>query len=99
MRTRKHDKLSKSLSAFRHFVLAKKCGIYAHAFARLADETPGDRDFILLVHRAAACLQQYHSTCAHLVELADEDPQFRDALAELLAGTPEQLPLFEVANA
>ncbi len=98
MRTRKRDKLSKLLSPGRHLRLAKKCGIYAYAFAKLADETPEDRDFIILVHRAAACLQQYHATCAHLVELAGEDPEYRDALAELCAGTPEPLPLFEVAT-
>ncbi len=93
--------MSKSLSASRHFSLAKKCAIYSNAFARLADETPEvghDRDFIILVHRAAACLHQFHATFAHLIELADEDPQFRDALAELCAGTPEPLPLFEVAT-
>ena len=93
-------RLSKSISAAMHRARASNCAACARAFGMFADETPAgdERDFANLAGRAALCLREYHSLFADLIEIAERDPEFRDALDALDAcrqGTPEPLPLFE----
>lgn len=99
MRHKRPNASSKDYSASWHFARAKRCAAAANAFGRYADELPHgeERDFANLVHRAALCLREYHSIFGELIEAADNDPEFRVALAGLFAPKPETLPLFEGA--
>jgi len=95
--SQKTRRVLRNLVASRHREAARRCAITARAFGRIADEQTDEeeRRFCGLAQRAALCLREWHDIFCELIESADRDPEFREALQAILAPVaPEPLPLF-----
>lgn len=99
--SQKTRRVLRNLVASRHREAAHRCAIAAVAFGKLADEQTDEeeRRFCGLAQRAALCLREWHDIFCELIESADRDPEFREALQAILAPVaPEPLPLFDMVE-